>query len=377
MFSQRQLISATPLAFGPVAASGSSPMPVAPEVPERVRGADLSFTLQLEAVGCKFNDQGRTAPVEQLLAARGMNTVRLRVWVNPPTGYSDLASALTLGRRAHDVGCKVLLDLHYSDFWADRLNQTTPLAWQSQELATLASTVRSYARDAVVAFAAQGTPLDVIQVGNEVNCGMLWPTGLIYSGGREQWDGFVQLLKAGLEGAREGATAPLQTMVHIDCGGDNGGSRYFYDNITGRGVDFDLIGLSYYPFWHGPLAKLSSNLNDLSIRYGKGVMVVETAYPWTLPAADNVEYCAARPDQLPEIGRFPATPFGQAAYFEALRSTVEAVPQDRGRGFLDWEPEWLPAVGWGPGQDNPYANLTMFDWRGAGLPSLGVFRADS
>ena len=177
MLSRRQLISDIPLAFDRVAASGSSPVTAAPEVPERVRGADLSFTLQLEATGYKFNDQGRTAPVEQLLAARGTNTVRLRVWVNPPAGYSDLASALTLGRRAHDVGCKILLDLHYSDFWADRLNQTIPLAWQSQELATLASTVRSYARDAVVAFAAQGTPLDVIQIGNEVTCGMLWPTG--------------------------------------------------------------------------------------------------------------------------------------------------------------------------------------------------------
>ena len=375
MLSRRQLISAIPLAFERVAPSGSSPAPTTPELPERVRGADLSFTLQLEAIGRKFNDQGRTAPVEQLLAAHGMNTVRLRVWVNPPPGYSDLASALTLGRRAHDVGCKILLDLHYSDFWADRLNQTTPLAWQGQELATLASTVRGYARDAVVAFAAQGTPLDMIQIGNEVTCGMLWPTGLIYSGGREDWDRFVELLKAGLEGAREAATVPLQTMVHIDCGGDNHGSRYFYDNITGRGVDFDLIGISYYPFWHGPLATLSSNLNDLAMRYDKGVMVVETSYPWTLPPDDGVQYCAARPDQLPEIGRFPATPLGQAAYFEALRSTIEAVPQDRGRGFLDWEPEWLPGVGWGPGQDNPFANLTMFDWRGAGLPSLGVFRA--
>ena len=377
MLSRRQLISAIPLAFGPVAVSSSSPAPAAPELPERVRGADLSFILQLEAVGCKYNDQGRTAPVEQLLAARGMNTIRLRVWVNPPAGYSDLASALTLGRRAHDAGCKVLLDLHYSDFWADRFNQTTPLAWQSQELATLASTVRSYTRDAVAAFAAQGTPLDMIQIGNEVTCGMLWPTGLIYPGGREQWDGFVQLLNAGLEGAREGATVPLQTMVHIDCGGDNGGSRYFYDNITGRGVDFDLIGLSYYPFWHGPLARLSSNLNDLAMRYGKGVMVVETSYPWTLPPAEGAEYWPARPDTLPETDRFPATPAGQAAYFEALRSTVEAVSQDRGRGFLAWGPEWLPGVGWGPGQDNPFANLTMFDWRGAGLPSLQVFRAEA
>ena len=375
MLSRRQLMSAILLAFSPVAAFGGTPVLAAPELSERVRGADLSFTPQLEAAGCRFTDHGRTAPVERLLVARGINTVRLRAWVNPPAGYSNLASALTLGRRAHDVGCKILLDLHYSDFWADQSNQTTPAAWRSQDLATLSSTVRTYTRDAVVAFAAQGTHLDMIQIGNEVTSGMLWPVGLVYSGGREHWDGFVQLLNAGLDGAREGATAPLETMVHIDRGGDNGGARFFYDNITRRGVDFDLIGLSYYPFWHGPLATLSSNLNDLAMRYGKSVMVVETSYPWTFPAADGVEYCAARPEQLPEIARFSATPAGQAAYFEALRSTVEAVPQDRGRGFLVWEPEWLPGVGWGPGEDNPYANLTMFDWRGDGLPSLGVFRA--
>ena len=376
MLARRQLTSATPLALSPVAASGSTPVTAAPELPERVRGADLSFTLQLEAAGCRFTDQGRTAPVEQLLAARGINTVRLRAWVNPPAGYSNLASALTLGRRAYDVGCKILLDLHYSDFWADQSNQTTPTAWRNQDLATLSNTVRTYTRDAVVAFAAQRTPLDMIQIGNEVTSGMLWPVGLVYSRDQEHWDGFVQLLNAGLDGAREGATAPLQTMVHIDCGGDNGCARYFYDNITRRGVDFDLIGLSYYPFWHGPLVTLSSNLNDLAMRYGKNVIVVETSYPWTLPAADGVDYYAARPDQLPDVARFPATPAGQAAYFEALRSTVESVPQDRCRGFLVWEPQWLPGVGWGLGEDNPYANLTMFDWRGAGLPSLEVFRAN-
>ncbi|HUK72757.1 MAG TPA: glycosyl hydrolase 53 family protein [Streptosporangiaceae bacterium] len=366
---------AIPLAFRPAAAPGSRPAPAAPQLPERVRGADLSFTLQLEAAGRTFTDQGRTAPVEQLLVTRGINTVRLRAWVNPPTGYSNLASALTLGRRAHDAGCKILLDLHYSDFWADPSNQTTPAAWRGQDLATLSSTVRTYTRHAVAAFAAQGTQLDMIQIGNEVTSGMLWPTGLVYAGG-ERWDGFVQLLNAGLSGAREGATAPLRTMVHIDRGADNSGARHFYDNITRRGVDFDLIGLSYYPFWQGPLATLSSNLNDLATRYGKSVMVVETAYPWTLPAGDGVEYYAARPDQLPDIARFPATPAGQAAYFEALRATIEAVPQDRGRGFLVWEPAWLPGVGWGAGEDNPYANLAMFDWRGAGLPSLRVFRAD-
>ena len=120
-------------------------------------------------------------------------------------------------------------------------------------------------------------------------------------------------------------------MVHIDCGGDNGGSRYFYDNITGRGVDFDLIGLSYYPFWHGPLAKLSSNLNDLSMRYGKGVMVVETSYPWTLPAADNVRVLrrasrpVARDRSLPRHAIRPGRLFRGAPLRRWMRSHRTAV----------------------------------------------------
>ena len=377
VLSRRRLMSAVALAFGSAATVGSSVARAAPALPERIRGADLSFTLQIEAAGYRFTDQGRTAPVEELLAARGLNTVRLRVWVHPPPGYSNLGAALALGRRAHNVGCKILLDLHYSDFWADRTSQTTPAEWQNQDLGMLSSTVRAYTRGVVGAFAAQGTPLDMIQIGNEVTMGMLWPLGLIYSEDEEHWTGFVQLLKAGLEGAREGATDPLQTIVHIDCGADNNDSRYFYDHIIQCGTDFDLIGLSYYPFWHGPLRDLSSNLNDLAMRYRKGLMVVETSYPWIFPAADGVEYCAGNPDQLADIARFPVTPAGQFAYFEALRSTIEAVPQDFGRGFLAWEPEWLPGVGWGPGEDNPFANLTMFDWRGAGLPSLAVFGADA
>jgi arabinogalactan endo-1,4-beta-galactosidase len=365
---------AIPLVFNSVA-SGGSPPSAAPAPAERIRGADLSFTLQLEAAGQKYADRGRNARVEQLLAARGMNMVRLRAWVNPPAGYSDLASALALGRRARDAGCRVLLDLHYSDFWADRSHQATPAVWSGDDLAALCGTVRSYTRDAVLAFAAQGVPLDMIQIGNEVTCGMLWPAGLIY-GEQEQWDGFVQLLNAGLEGAREAAAGPLPTMVHIDCGGDNQGSRYFFDHITERGVSFDLIGLSYYPFWHGPLASLAANLHDLATRYGKGIIVAETSYPWMFPAPDGVAYVAAGSAQLPESGTFPATAAGQSAYFDALRATIEAVPGDLGCGFVAWEPEWLPAVGWGPDEANPFANLTMFDWHGDGLPSLGAFRPE-
>lgn len=374
MISQRRLME--PACFTGASPAVSNAVAAAAGRPEQVRGADLSFTLQIEAAGYEFSDQGVTAPVEQLLAARGMNTVRLRLWVNPPQCYSDLTSALALGRRAHEAGSAILLDLHYSDFWADRSNQVTPKAWEGQDLEQLSDTVRRYTREAVKSFADQGTPVGIIQIGNEVACGMLWPSGQIYLDNGVRWDGFVELLRAGLDGAREGATSPLKTMVHIDCGGDNSSARHFYDNIMQRNVDFDLIGLSYYPFWHGSLTDLSANMDDLAARYAKGIIVVETSYPWVFPAADGVKYCAAQSDQLPELGRFPATPAGQADYFEALRTTIEAVPNGRGLGFLAWEPGWLPRVGWGPGESNHFANLTMFDWRGTGLPALAVFRPE-
>jgi arabinogalactan endo-1,4-beta-galactosidase len=164
-------------------------------------------------------------------------------------------------------------------------------------------------------------------------------------------------------------------MVHIDRGGDNGGSRYFYDRVLAQGVQFDVIGLSYYPFWHGSLAALRGNLNDLSNRYRKDLVVVETSYPWTLNNGDSLGNFINTPSQLPDGSRFPATSAGQEAYFEELRNILAAVPGSRGAGFFPWEPAWLPGVGWAPNEGNPNDNLTMFDWNGNALPSLRAFRA--
>jgi arabinogalactan endo-1,4-beta-galactosidase len=300
----------------------------------------------------------------------------LRVWNAPPAGYSTLDSALTLARRAKQAGMKVLLDLHYSDFWADPGKQATPRSWAGQNLSTLAGTVRAYTRDALAAFARQGTPVDMVQVGNEITNGMLFPLGQIYRPDGQHWPEFATLLKAGIAGARDGNPAgnTLAVMVHIDRGGDNGGSRYFYDHIIAQGTQFDVIGLSYYPFWHGSLAALRSNLADLASRYGKDLVLAETAYPWTFGNGDQSGNLISSPSQLPDGSAFPATPAGQAAYFEQLRGVLAGVPGGRGAGFFDWEPGWLPGVGWSPGQGNPNDNLTMFDWSGNALPSLSALR---
>lgn len=353
-----------------VAAIGQSA--VAPDL--RIRGADISFTLQEEAIGWQLRDiDGEPAPIEQILAAHGANYIRLRVWVDPVPGTSDLESALLLARRAEAADLQLLLDLHYSDTWADRTSQRSPAAWEGQNPEELRETVRTYTRDVVAAFAGQGTPVDIIQIGNEVSCGMLWPEGALCGPVAANWDGFAALLKAGAQGAREGhAQAPPAVMVHIDTGGDFESSAHVLDNLVQRQVGFDYIGLSYYPFWHGPLSSLRHNLAALAHRYGKDIIVAETAYPWTLSYTEPTVLETA--DALPQAAEYPPTPEGQAAYFTALNRLLREVPDGHGAGYFVWEPGWLPGVPAAPGIGNTHANLTLFEWNGQGLPALDAFR---
>jgi len=345
-------------------------------------GADISFTLQEEAIGTRLTDEttdGAVAPIEQILANRGATAVRLRVWVNPPAGYSNKKSLLTLAKRAHAVGLKIVLDLHYSDFWADQTTQTTPAAWAGQSLTELTATVREYTRQIVTDLNTQGTPPAVVQIGNEVTNGMLWPTGQVYhSSGREDWTGFTTLLKAGVQGVHDapGPAGPAATMLHIQRIDHLESTRYTLDQIFVREDRFDLIGVSYYPFWHGPLDTLQNALDDLATRYGKDLVVAETSYPWTLNAGSEPQLFVESTGILPEPERFPPTPDGQAAYFRALHQVLSNVSDGHGAGWLVWEPGWLPGVDAHPDVDNPYANLTMFDYSGKGLPSLSAFNPE-
>src|SRR4051794_567997 len=212
-----------------------------------VRGADLSFLPQLEEAGVKYTDlAGRVRPAEQILAQQGANYMRMRVWVDPPAGYSDKARALALAKRAKRAGMKILLDPHYSDFWADPGKQYPPASWPT-DLASLNVKIKSYTRSLVREFAAQGTPVDIIQIGNEITNGILWPAGQLYlPDGTQQWAAFADLLKAGTEGALEGCGGHRRprTMLHIDKGGRMGDTRWFFDNVSAHGVPFDIIGQS-------------------------------------------------------------------------------------------------------------------------------------
>ncbi|MEU4240716.1 glycosyl hydrolase 53 family protein [Actinoplanes sp. NPDC026619] len=339
-----------------------------------VRGADLSFLPQLEEAGVRYRDlAGRVRPAEQILANAGANYMRLRVWVDPPDGYSDQARALGLAKRAKRAGMKILLDPHYSDFWADPGKQPIPASWPT-DLPGLIAKIRSYTRELVRDFARQGTPVDMIQIGNEITSGILWPAGQLYlPDGTQQWQAFTDLLKSGIKGAREGQ-CDAKIVLHIDRGGKMGDTQWFFDNITTYGVPFDIIGQSYYPMWHGSLAELQANLVDSVARYDKPVLLAEVSYPWTFEDGDGRGNIVGADTVLPDADRFPATPAGQAGFYEAVRDVLKQVPDGRGLGFLAWEPEWIPGVGWQPGAEASNDNLTQFDFTGRALPSIKAYR---
>jgi arabinogalactan endo-1,4-beta-galactosidase len=341
------------------------------------RGADLSFEPQEEAAGAHFTDAGAPGSPLSILDDHGLNYVRLRLWLNPPAGYSDLASDLRMAKRIAAAGDKLYLDIHYSDFWADPQHQNIPAAWQGQGLSQLTDTVRSYTASVIKAFADQGTPVDMVSIGNEIRNGILGPVGEVNWSTDTGWDNLTTLLKAGVAGARA-ASPPghkLLVMLHFDEGGNNADSVRFYNHMVSGGVPFDVIGLSYYPFFHGPVTAMRSNVDDLATRYGKPIVLAESQYPWTLAqaAGNSTGIFVWNTSQVSD--GYPPTPGGQESFYNDLLSILHQVPNHLGTGLFYWEPEWIPGVGWEPGAGSPNVNLTLFSYTGKALPSVGLFES--
>lgn len=368
------MIIATLVAAG-VNLAPSTSLTEPPSAEVRIVGADFSFTPQEEAIGNHVSDNGETLPIEQILASNGANFSRLRLWVNPAAGTSDLASALAMGKRASAAGMKLLLNLHYSDTWADHDDQEIPAAWKGLDMEGLTLEVRRYTREVLEAFARQGTPVSIVQLGNEVTNGMLWPFGQIYSSGEERWEGFSELVKAGAAGARESNPEdPPLIMLHTHGGGDLKVTQNFFDNARRQDIPFDIIGVTFYPFWAGSLGRLGRNLAFMAERYGKDIIVVETGYPWTLRTSEDGPNVVRNASMLPQSEVYPPTPEGQAEYYRGLRRVLASVPSGHGAGFFVWEPGWLPGVDAASNGGNGYSNLTLFDWEGRGLPGLRALK---
>ena len=363
-----------------------------------IKGMDVSTLLELEALGAKFQDaDGDERDVLSILQEYGTNAIRIRLWNHPYSqegepyggGTNDMDSVITLAKRVRERGMYILLDVHYSDFWADPGKQIKPKAWADFTGKRLEYAVYDYTLAMLRNFRTEGVFPDMIQVGNELSNGLLWPDGK-----RPNYENIAWFVSAGIRAVRA-VDQDMPIMIHLDNGGNYALYREWFDSyFENDGLDFDIIGLSYYPFWHGSMKDLENNMRDLAERYGKELIVAEVSMGYTME--DYAKYenlkqgerkgMATKPSLVKKV-EYPMTKKGQADFMEDLMKRIARVPKGLGRGFFYWEPAWIPVPGSGwateaslkymkdPGPcGNEWANQALFDYDGRPLPALDVIK---
>jgi arabinogalactan endo-1,4-beta-galactosidase len=392
-------------ACGLCAAQGIAVAPV-PDLPRSfMMGADVSMLDRIESLGgLYFDEKGKRGDCLAILKASGVDWIRLRIWNHPVNesdvveggcvlsragdpvggGDCDLASYIRVAARAKRLGLKVLADFHYSDSWADPGKQYVPAAWKQLGLEDLKSELYRYTDASLKAMRAAKAMPDMVQVGNEIDDGMMWPVGKIEASARYREVGgeesFIALLKEAIRAVRDNdprrsdPARRINIVIHASNGCENARFRKVFDPLVAAKVDFDVIGLSYYSFWHGKLSDLKANMADLAARYGKPMIVAETAYAYTLEAGD------ALPDSFnsaqQKLGGYKATAQGQATALRDVIAAVAGTPDGKGIGVFYWEPDWYPVAGagWRTGDGSSWDSLAMFDFKGRALSSLKTFK---
>ena len=316
---------------------------VLPVFPQDVfaKGADVGWLSQMELTGYKFFDvDGTEKDCLQLLKDRGMNTIRLRVFVNPSNdsinGHCSKDETVAMAVRAKNMGMRVLIDFHYSDSWADPSKQNKPAAWANHTFAELLTDVYNHTTDVLNALKTVGVKPEWVQIGNEIPSGILWPEGKYTN-----FNQLAQLLNKGYE-ATKNIDSSIKVIVHIDQGNDNVRFRWFFDNARNNGVKYDVIGLSYYPYWLNSdytitIDNLKNNMIDMVSRYGKEVMIVEVGGDFT--KVQNTY------DML-----------------MAVINVVRNIPNNKGLGVIYWEPEG----------EKSWSGYQLNCWQSNGKPSTAL-----
>ncbi len=331
------------------------------------KGVDISFLPRYMEEGMQVRDfDGTAADPFFLLKKYGVNSVRLRIWKNPDNvpesgGYCSLVHTLAMAKKIKEWGMHFLLDFHYSDYWADPANQRKPKEWEHLSFEGLEQAVFDYTREVLLALKNEGVMPDMVQIGNEIRNGLLFPDGE-----RPDYPHMVSLINAGIRGARSVAEKEeMQVMIHLEEGG-----RYFYlkdwfENTRSRGLDdFDVIGLSYYPFWHGTFSDVKETMKRLTEDYHKPIAIVETAHAWRISPNGFIDRVQER------IAGFEASPEGQVRVLNLVMNIVASLPDQMGRGVYYWEPLcWSLAGegGWGE-------NMGLLDESGRVMEGIKAFR---
>lgn len=355
-----------------------------------IKGMDLSSLLEVERCGGRFYDNGKEIDVITFMKSMDVDTIRIRLWNDPKSesgesygaGANDLSEVIALGRRVTAAGLGVLLNFHYSDFWADPGKQFKPKAWRNFGVEELEKAVYEFTKESLTKILEAGVNVTMIQVGNELTSGLLWPEGRV-----PEYDNIAKFVSAGIRACRE-VKKEIPLMIHLDNGGNNELYRTWFDNYMKRGEDFDYIGMSYYPFWHGTLDQLEYNMNDIAKRYGKEIIIAEVSMGYTMEdykayekLEDSERKGYATRQELVDKIEYPMTVQGQIDFMKDFMNRVKNVCDDKGCGYFWWEPAWIPVPGSGwatkasleyiedPGPcGNEWANQALFDYRGNALP---------
>lgn len=323
--------------------------------PAFIRAADISFLPEIEAAGNAFYKDGQVQDVVTTLADAGCNYIRLRLWKNPASGHSTMAEVKTMAARARAAGMRVWLTVHFSDTWADPGQQAIPEEWSGFSFEQMKTAVKDYTSDILT----QIQP-DIFQIGNETNDGFLWPMGRLTQN-ESQYLGLTEAVSTTIR-----AEAP-NTKIMLHFAGLTGSDWFF--NKTAA-IDFDYIGISYYPVWHGKsLTEVKNTIDALGAAHHKKVIVAETAYPFTLGWDDWTNNTVGLESQL--IPAFPATPYGQKNYLTSLKGTIKTTQW--GMGFCYWGTEWIAWNGNQSTSGSAAENQALWDFDHNALEALDAF----
>ena len=309
--------------------------------PDFIRGMDVSSVISLEQSGVTYkNENGETEDLFKILSDHGVNYIRVRVWNDPydssGNGYgggnNDVEKACEIGRRAARYGMKLLVDFHYSDFWADPAKQKAPKAWAEMTLAQKEQAVYDFTYNSLVEIRSAGGNVGMVQIGNETTSGIAGETGNA---------NMARIFKSGSSAVRQFSRSAL-VALHFTDPQNKDAMVWFADYLNEYNVDYDVFAVSYYPYWHGSLSNLTNVLDYAATKYNKFGMVAETSY------ANDLRDTDGHPNTVSEWNNntgenllWEFTPQGQAEEVRAVMNAVNNVSNGKGLGVFYWEGAWI------------------------------------
>lgn len=323
---------------------------------EFIKAADMSMLPLIESEGTIYYNNNNIAEDALLTLKRaGCNTIRIRLWHTPTVNQSGFDEVKVLAQRVKNQGMKVWLSVHYSDTWADPGNQVKPTAWNGLTFTQLRAQVENYTTTIV-----NEIQPDIFQIGNEINNGFIFPEGNLASNEAQ----FLLLLESASTVIRANSSS---TKIMLHYAGTDSVSWFFSKTAA---IDYDYIGLSYYPIWHGTdINLLQQTITTLGQTHNKKVLVAETSYPFTFDWNDWTNNVIGLPNQIHP--NYPASPEGQKTFLQQIKNTVKSTPN--GLGFCYWGTEWIAFRGTTSTNGSSWENQALWDFNQKVLPAMSIF----